>query len=93
MDIEELKNLVKENIDEFVEWLKYNDWTMETKPKLRFITADGTALPFSLAAGMWAEARQIELEEAKAAEERARAWLAAHYPELLKALEEQKAAV
>lgn len=58
MTNETLKNLVKENLDEFAEWLDDNGWTIETEPKLRFVDADGIALPFALAAGMWAEACQ-----------------------------------
>jgi len=60
MTNETLKNLVKENLDEFVKWLDDSGWTIETEPKLRFADANGIALPFTLAAGMWAEARHKE---------------------------------
>lgn len=58
MTNETLKNLVKENLDEFVKWLDDNGWTIETEPKLRFVDVDGIALPFTLAAGTWAESRR-----------------------------------
>ncbi|WP_407450927.1 hypothetical protein [Fibrobacter sp.] len=58
MDIESLKTLVKENREEFATWLADNDWSIETKPKPRFVAPNGIKLPFSLAAGMWAEERK-----------------------------------
>lgn len=64
MTNETLKSLVKENIDEFAEWLDENGWTIETEPKLRFVDVNGIALPFTLAAGMWAESRQKEQKAA-----------------------------
>ena len=69
MTNETLKSLVKENLDEFVTWLDDNCLTIETGPKLRFVDANGIALPFTLAAGMWAEARQKTQKALSAAEE------------------------
>lgn len=59
MTNETLKSLVNENLDEFVEWLDNNGWTTEKMgAKLRFVDANGIALPFTLIAGIWAGARQ-----------------------------------
>lgn len=58
MTNETLKSFVKENLDEFAEWLDKNGWTIETEPKLRFVDVNGIALPFTLAASIWAEACQ-----------------------------------
>lgn len=69
MTNETLKSLVKDNLDEFVKWLDANGWTMETEPKFRFVDSNGIALPFTLAAGIWAEARQKEQKALSAAEE------------------------
>ena len=69
MTNETLKSLVKENLDEFVKWLDDNGWAIETGPKLRFVDANGIALPFTLAAGVWAGARQKAQKALSAAEE------------------------
>lgn len=69
MTNETLKSLVKENLDEFVKWLDDNGLTIEVEPKFRFVDTNGIALPFTLAAGMWAESRQKEQQALSAAEE------------------------